>query len=523
MSPDHDELLAALDRGEPFDGGPVERIDTHAAHVFLVGDRAYKIKRPVAFSVLDFTTLEARRGALEAELRLNRRTAPDLYLRVVPLMRTAGGWALDGEGAPVEWVLEMVRFPDAAQLDRRAATGPLPPELAHTLGDTVARFHAEAEERPDMGGHGAMAEVVAGNRTDLEAAVDGLFDPAQVERVQAEARRALERHAGLLDGRRAHGFVRHCHGDLHLANIVALGDRVVPFDCIEFSEPIACIDTMYDLAFLLMDLEDRGQRPAAWAVLDAYLERAGDVPGLRLLPFFMAVRATIRAKVQGLAVADPASEAADGARRYLRLADRLQRPPGPRLVALGGFSGTGKTSVARALAPGLLPVPGAVLLRSDVERKRLAGVPVDRHLPPRAYEPEMSARVYAYLRRRAAQALDTGMSVIVDAVHERPGDRSAVQEVAASAGVPFAGIWLEAPEPVLVDRVRRRAGDASDADAAVVHAQLVDDPGRIDWPRVDASADLGTVAAAAAQRLELAADLLAAATTTPHAGVQRQG
>ena len=505
----HAALVAALDSGRPFGTDDVERIDTHAAHVFLTGDRAFKIKRPVAFSVLDFTTLEARQSALEAELRLNRRTAPDLYVRVLPVTRDDGGFALDGDGEVVEWMLEMKRFPQAAQLDRIAAEGPLDPALAEELGTFIAAFHEETQSRPDMGGHDAMREVVRGNRTDLEAAARGLFAPARIATVDAAAHAALDRLGEQLDARRAGGFVRHCHGDLHLANIVALESGVVPFDCIEFSEEIACIDTMYDLAFLLMDLVDRGQRPAAWQVQDAYLERSNDVAGLRLLPFFMALRATIRAKVTGFAVADPSDPEAEAPRRYLALAEALEPAPAPMLLAIGGFSGTGKTTLARRLAPLVRPVPGAVLIRSDLERKRLAGVASTDTLPADAYTPDMHARTYAHVRRRAKQVLAAGMSVVVDAVHEEPRDRDAVVRLAAEMGAPFAGLWLEAPPATLVDRVGARARDASDADEAVVRAQLAHDPGTIAWPRLDAAGSPPTVAREAADMLGLDVTALA--------------
>jgi len=485
----HAALVAALDRGETFAAAEVERIDTHAAHVFLVDERAYKLKRPVTFSFLDFSTVEARRRALENELRLNRRTAPELYLRVLPVTRSGDAFALDGDGEVVDWLLEMRRFPQAQKLDRIADAGPLDPALARALGDVVAAFHRDAEPRRDKGGHAAMAAVVAGNREDLDAAIAGVFDPDDVAAVDRAANRALERYRQLLDERRAAGRVRHCHGDLHLGNIVRLEGGVVPFDCIEFSEDIACTDTMYDLAFLLMDLLERDQRAAAWTVLDAYLDAVDDLDGLAPLPFFMAVRATIRAKVIGLGIQDVDDDAdrVATARRYLAFARALEPAPPPRLVAVGGISGTGKTTLARALAPAFDPAPGAVLLRSDVERKRLWGVATDAKLPEEAYAPEVSAQVFERLRARARRTLEAGTSVVVDAVHGRADERRELEAVAAACGVRFDGLWLEAPVDRLVERVRARSGDASDADEAVVRAQLERDPGPIHWHRLDAA------------------------------------
>ena len=516
----HAALVAALDSGEPFAAEEVERIDTHAARVFLVGDRAFKLKRPVHFSFLDFSTVEARYRALASELTLNRRTAPDLYLRLVAVVRAGDGYALvptddpdsaEPAGEIVDWLLEMRRFPQEQKLDRIAAAGPLEPALARELGRVVADFHRAVEPRLDKGGHAAMSAVVAGNREDLDAALDGVFAPDDVEAVDRAARAALARRRFTLDARRAAGLVRHCHGDLHLGNIVRLASGVVPFDCIEFDEDIACIDTMYDLAFLLMDLLERDQRLAAWTVLDAYLEAVDDLDGVGLLPFFMAVRATIRAKVIGLGIRDLD---ADGpkvatARRYLGFARALLPAPQPRLVAVGGFSGTGKTTLARALAPAFDPAPGAVVLRSDVERKRLWGVALTEPLPQAAYAPAVSAQVFEHLRARAQRALDAGASVVVDAVHGRAAERDAVAEVAHGCGVRFDGLWLEAPVERLVERVRARRGDASDADEAVARAQLESEPGPIRWRRLDAAVAADGLVERARDALDLEARVLA--------------
>ena len=512
MTMDHEALVAALDAGGPFGTSAVERIDTHAARVFLVGDYAYKLKRPVRFSFLDFSTVDARRRALENELRLNRRTAPDLYHRVLALTRGDDALELDGDGEVVDWVLEMSRFPQERKLDRIADAGPLPADLARELGAVVAHFHQSAEPRLDKGGHAGMEAVVAGNRGDLDAARTGVFDRETVDAVDEAARRALARYETLLDERREAGLVRHCHGDLHCGNIVRLDDGVVPFDCIEFSEDIACTDTMYDLAFLLMDLLERDQRRAAWTVLDAYLDEIDDLDGLALLPFFMAVRATIRAKVIGLGIADLDADAAKvaTARRYLTFARALEPAPAPRLVGIGGCSGTGKTTLARLLAPGFDPAPGAVVLRSDVERKRLWGVAPEAPLPEAAYAPEVSARVFERLRARTRRALAAGTSVVVDAVHGRAEERRDLEALAGECGVRFDGLWLEAPAERLVERVRGRAGDASDADEAVVRLQLARDPGPIHWRRLDAAGGPEAVAEAARRRLELDGGPLAA-------------
>ncbi len=487
-------LAATLSSGEPFGvpAGAVERIDTTAAHIFLVGERAFKLKRPVRFSFLDFTTAASRRRALANELRLNRRTAPELYLGLRKLVRRDAGIALVAEDDPAaadDWVLEMVRFPAAAELDRIAARGPLAAELARGLGEAVATLHAAVPPRPDCGGAEAMLAVVDGNLDDLKAVSREIVDPPVVAMVDAAARAALDRLGPLFDQRRAAGFVRHCHGDLHLGNVVALDGRVVPFDCIEFDDAFACIDVVYDLAFLLMDLVHRGDVTAARIVLQTYVERTDDLEGLALLPFCMGVRATIRAKIAALA-GDAGSDPAAGveARAYLDLARDLEPPPAPRLVGVGGLSGSGKTTLAQALAPHLRPLPGALVWRSDVERKRLFGVDTLERLPAAAYAPENDAAVYQALRRRTARTLEAGFSAVVDAVHRDPAARAELEAVAERSGAPFVGLWLDAAPNALVERVEGRTADASDADASVVQAQVAAGAGEVAWRRVAADA-----------------------------------
>ena len=465
----------------------MERIETHAAVILLSGDHAYKLKKPVAFSFLDFRTLEARRAALEAEFRLNRRTALSLYEAVVPVVEQAGGLVIDGAGEAVEWLLVMRRFPEPCRLDHVATRGELKPALVEALARSIVAFH-QALEPLDAGGAGAMREVVDGNALDLRRSVPAVFATDAVEALIEATTAELERRAALLDARRADGFVRHCHGDLHLENIVLLGDRPVLFDCIEFNDDFARIDLLYDIAFLLMDLIDRGFVSEARDLLQAYNDRREDDAGMALLPFFLSVRAAIRAKVEAFA------GERGKARAYLDLAARALRPEPARLVAIGGRSGTGKSSVARALAPGLGAMPGAVLLRSDVIRKRLFGGEPGEKLPEAAYAEPVSEQVFEHLARRAETLLRAGRTVIADGVFGGPEMRARIERAAAVAGVPFFGFWLEAPETVLEARVERREGDASDADIAVVRAQAAMRTGTIDWVSIDAAGSIEAVA-----------------------------
>jgi uncharacterized protein len=274
----------------------------------------------------------------------------------------------------------------------------------------------------------------------------------------------------------------------------------VLFDCLEFDEALAATDTMYDLAFLLMDLEHQALGGLAQRLLNAYLDAATDDAGLALLPLFLACRAAIRAKVLGFAAAqrtDRAAAAAVEAQTYLERALAYLEPAPARLVAIGGLSGTGKSTLARLLAPGLGPAPGAVVLRSDVARKRLFGVASGERLPERAYRKEVARDVYDALAARAAAVVAAGHAAIVDAVFLDPKERAQVEAVAAGAGVPFRGLWLSAPEEVLVERVAERRGDVSDATPEVVRGQLAIDPGAMSWRRLEASGFSEEVAVAA--------------------------
>ena len=490
--PQADTLLAFLSDGRSYglpDAG-VERITTHAAHVFLVGERAYKMKRPVRYSFLDFTTLDRRKRALEAELELNRRTAPMLYRRLVPVTRPDGDrLALAGSGEPVEWLLEMARFDQEARLDRIAERGQLMPAIVDDLAAAIAAFHGQATLRPEYGGHAGMQEVIEGNAEDLAALPDSIFGAEQSAWLTARCREELARRRDLLEQRRRSGRVRHCHGDLHLGNIVLLEGRPILFDCLEFDEALASTDTLYDLAFLLMDLQHQNLGALAQRLVNGYLDATWDDGGLALLPLFLACRAAIRAKVLGLAAAHaadgPASPEVMEARDYLGRALAYLDPPAGRLVALGGVSGTGKSTLARQLAPALGPAPGAVILRSDVVRKRLHGLAPGERLPPEAYRKEASRAVYDALAARAAVVVRAGHAAIVDAVFLDPHERAQIEWVAGDAGVPFQGLWLTAPEDVLVQRLRARTGDASDATPDVLRQQLATDPGALTWPMLD--------------------------------------
>ena len=489
---DQSETIAFLSQSKSYGtDGPVERIDTHGAVVFLVGERAYKLKRAVKFPYMDYATAARRRDMCEAELAVNRRTAPDHYLAVMPITREGGGLRLDGDGDAVDWVVVMRRFDQAGQLDRLAGEGRLDATIMRRLAGAIANFHRRAEPRHDHGGRVETGRVIDGIARSFGEVGDD-FPAADVARVVDGLQAEAERHGELLDARRAAGLVRHCHGDLHLRNICLIDGQPVLFDAIEFNDEFAVIDVLYDLSFLVMDLEHRGMRRFANIVFNGYLAGFGGHDGLALWPLFLAMRAAIRAHVGATAArsqAEPrqAETRMREALAYLRLAADFLAPPGPVMMAVGGFSGTGKTTLAYGLAPNLGRPPGAVVLRSDEIRKQIMGVDSLHRLGPEGYLPDVSARVYETIYRRAAIVLEGGQAVICDAVFDRPRDRRAAEAVAAAAGLPFTGLWLEAPAEDMMRRADERQGDASDATSEIVRRQLQHDPGPIGWRRLDAS------------------------------------
>lgn len=462
-----------------FNGAPVEHIETHAAHVFLVADRAFKIKKDVLLPYLDFSSKEKRRAVLEDELAINRRYAPGLYREVIEVRN--------------EPALAMNRFDARALLTWRLGHGGIDASLARLLAETAASSHVLAPRRTAVPG----AAIMLGLGAQLsEAFVDSpdLFQAAETLEFHALYEEALGRCKSLLNTRGERGLVRRCHGDMHCGNIVVLDGKPVLFDAIEFSEKIATIDVLYDLAFLLMDLCRQGQRAAANIVLNHYLHlrrNEEDLSGLSLLPLFLSTRAGVRA----LVTADLVHElTVSGSLRqrgqaldHFRASIAYLKPPAPVLVCIGGLSGSGKSTLAAKLAPDIGAAPGALHVRSDVERKVLANIAESERLPAESYSRAVSAEVYEAIMTRAGAALAAGHSVVLDAVFARESERNLAAGLALRHRAGFCGIWLDAQPAVLKERVAARSGDASDATVDVVEKQLGYDLGPISWTRIDAS------------------------------------
>lgn len=501
----------------------VERIDTHGAIVFLADTRVFKMKRAVRFPFMDFSTPDRRRDMCIAEVTVNRRFTPELYLGIAPLRRQAGCWRLGpvlepgdcGGQKAEEWLVVMRRFDGNGLFSVLAETGRLDASLLVQLAARIAAAHDAAATSRDFAGSADYRRSVSTDIDQMRTHPD-LLDPTLTEALARQLPASLAPLVDLVDRRRDAGAVRRCHGDLHLRNVCLLDGHPALFDAIEFSDRIATIDVLYDLAFLLMDLMHRGHRDDANLVLNNWLWRIGPLPpapheaAMALLPMFLARRAAIRAHVDAAAAelgdATVRSRVRDSVRQYQREAVNYLAPSPPRLVAIGGLSGSGKTTMAMQLAPRIGRAPGAVVIRSDVERKRQGGIGLTETMPAGAYTPAASQAVYDRVLACAREVLMAGHSVIVDAVFSKPAEREAVAALGSRLGVPFAGLWLDVSREVALERVSARRGDASDAGPSVVERQQSYALGPIAWPRLGSTGRREEVAAAARKVLGLDAD-----------------
>jgi uncharacterized protein len=499
---DQEAVLAFLEKHEP----NCKRIDTHASIVFLGRDRALKIKRAVRLPFLDYSTLEKRRQACEEELIVNRRFAPQLYRRVLPITQASGGLEIGGAGSPIEWAVEMSRFDDSKTFDHLARSGGMTPELAEALASTLREAHQRA---PGADGSSWLASVSGIIERNTQVFLNEAELPREaVQRLDALSHHKLEECRALLQERGSKGLIRRCHGDAHLGNLVLIDRKPVLFDAIEFDPVIATTDILYDLAFPVMDLCHFGLTACANRLFNGYLQASWkeNKAGLSLLPLFLSMRAAIRSDVlftKRRLTSDHDPDVTD-ARAYFDLALELIEPARPSLIAIGGKSGTGKSVLARKLAPLLPPLPGAILLRSDVIRKELFGAEPLAPLPQAAYNPETTTRVYQALIERSRGILDQGFSVVVDAAFLKESERNELSLAAGALDVNFRSVFLTAKLDVRLDRIRSRKNDASDATAEIAAGQDDYDIGQLNWQTIDASGS-------PEQTLELARPVLVAA------------
>lgn len=495
MENDQRSVIEFLSRPEIYGDASlhVERLETHIFEIFLVGDRAYKLKRAVEFPYLDFTTPEKRRLACEAEVVINRRTAPQLYLGIRPISRREDGtYLLNGGGEVVDWVVEMARFDQASLFDRLALKGALNRPIMEELGDVIVSFHRQAEPVFKAGGLAGLSMIADNNAACFAQFGKAILDADKVVHLNEELKRRIAVVGPVLDARKYNGQVLHCHGDLHLRNICLLDGKPTLFDAIEFSRDFSDIDVLYDLAFLLMDSDHRGLRGLANICFNRYMDLTGEGEPLECMPIFMAVRASIRPHV-ALATASNVEDASkvqalqEKASQYLDMALSFLEPQSPQLVAVGGLSGSGKSHAAREIAPLIGIAPGARVLRSDVLRKRLMGRHPLERLGLEGYTPEVTSKTFDILYQEAEIALKAGQSVIADAVFSNNQQRDSIARVAENNGTPFQGLWLEAPVEVMEQRVTDRRANASDAKADIVRLQTAYDLGEIFWSRIDSS------------------------------------
>jgi aminoglycoside phosphotransferase family enzyme/predicted kinase len=462
----------------------IEHIETHISDVFLTGDYAYKLKKPLDLGFLDFSTLQKRRFCCEEELRLNRRLAPELYLDVVPITGQPARPRVGGGGEPVEYAVRMRQFDQAGMLERVLVRGELTGAHADEIADVVARFHAALPSAPGDSPYGNPESIIGPalqNFEQLRPLIERELDRAALDRLQEWTVAQHAKLASVFEQRRQDGFVRECHGDLHLGNLVLIEGRVRIFDCIEFSPVLRWIDVINETAFLAMDLIRHRRHDLAFRFLNRYLEDTGDYAGLRLLRYYMVYRALVRAKVALMRAAQQDVERAaipalrEKCSANLALAEQLIEGMRPTLVILHGLSGSGKTSVSQIV----LESVGAIRIRSDIERKRLHGLGADARsgsaVGEGIYTEAAGTATYGRLAELASCVLEGELPVLVDATFLELAQRERFRSLADTYRVPFAILHVEASELELRRRIARRArdgADASEASVAVLDQQL---------------------------------------------------
>lgn len=463
----------------PVHENPIRLMQTHVSYVLLTGDYAYKLKKPVNFGFLDYSTLEQRHHFCQEEIRLNQRGAAELYLDVLPITQTGDRFQLNGSGEPVEYAVRMKQFPQETLLTQMFERGELTAELLQDLAKAIATFHAQAATSDYIRSFGEIPKIrqsIDENYDQTVTYIGGPQTQQQFDETQAYTDRFFAERADLFTQRMQQNRIRECHGDLHLRNICFWHDQLFLFDCIEFNEPFRFVDVMFDIAYIIMDLEARQRSDLSTLFLNAYVEQTGDWEGLQVLPLYVSRQSYVRAKVTSFLLGDPSIPAdekqsiTDTAALYYRLAWEVTQPKQGKLMIMSGLSGSGKTTTARHLAG----QTGAVHIRSDAVRKHLAGIPLDQRGDDEVYTPEMTQKTYGRLLDLGVTLAAQGYPVILDAKYDRASLRQAVLDVAQRDQIPIEIFHCTAPQDVLRDRLHRRTGDIADATPDILAQQTFD-------------------------------------------------
>ncbi len=455
----------------------IQLIQTHVSYVLLTGDYAYKLKKPVNFGFLDFSTLEKRQHFCQEELRLNQRGAGELYLEVLPITLVGEQYQLGGTGEAAEYVLKMRQFPQESLLSTFFEQGKLNETHLDELGRVVAQYHAHAQTNDYIRGFGEVSNVRAAfdeNYQQTEKYIGGPQTQAQFTQTKEYTDRFFAERPELFASRIHNDYIRECHGDLHLRNIALWHDKILLFDCIEFNEPFRFVDVMYEVAFTVMDVEARGRKDLGNAFLNTYVEQTGDWEGLELLPLYLSRQAYVLAKVTSFLLDDPSvpaavkQEARKTAGEYYKQAWEYTKPKQGQLILMSGLSGSGKSTTARLLAREL----GAIHLRSDAVRKHLGGIPLWERGGDDLYTPEMTEKTYRRLLLLGIILANQGFSVILDAKYDKQQLRQEAIAEAKKHQLPLQIIQCTAPLEVLQERLNKRTGDIADATADLLDSQL---------------------------------------------------
>jgi aminoglycoside phosphotransferase family enzyme/gluconate kinase len=455
---------------------PISLIQTHISYVLLTGDYAYKIKKPLNFGFLDYSTLEQRHHFCKEELRLNQRGAAEIYLDVLPITQSGDRYHLNGQGQPVEYTVKMRQFPQDALLSHIFEHGQLTETLLKRLAKTIAEFHQKSETNDYIKTYGAVAQIQAAfdeNYEQTKAYIGGPQTQVQFDETRTYTDRFFAEREALFVSRVHHDWIRECHGDLHLGNICLWHDQLYLFDCIEFNEPFRFVDVMFDIAYIVMDLEVGQRSDLSTVFLNAYVEQTGDWEGLQVLPIYVNRQTYVRAKVTSFLLSDPAiseddkKRASNTAALYYRLAWNYTKPRNGQLILMSGLSGSGKSTVAAELAKQI----GAIHIRSDAVRKHLGGIPLDQRGSADLYSVEMTQKTYSRLQELGTKLASDGYSVILDAKYDRGEVRHEVLAQAQAQQIPLMILHCTAPMEILRDRLEKRTDDIADATTDILAKQ----------------------------------------------------